>query len=73
MKHFSDAFMKGIKIGEFYGDGAFSVNDLFTILHSSGTSVLIKIGKNASLNRYMGSKYRKKAIRDHQNLGFMTI
>ena len=34
--------MKGINVTEFYGDGAFDTNDLFTLVHAIGASPIIK-------------------------------
>ena len=72
MKHISGAVMKGMKIGKFYGDGAFDVNDLFTMVHSMGASPIIKIRRNASTDRHRGSRHRRRAIREYQEKGYRT-
>ena len=69
-KHVREAVMKGMNVTEFYGDGAFDTNDLFTLMHQIGAKSVIKIRKNASTDRYRGSKYRRKAIREYQNNGY---
>jgi len=58
--------VKGVTVREFYGDSAFDVNDLFNVLHFMQTKPVIKIRKNASVDRHRGSKYRRKAIREYQ-------
>ena len=35
-----------------------------------GAKPVIKIRKNASPDRYKGSKYRRRAIREYQDLGY---
>ena len=69
-KHVREAVMKGMNVTEFYGDGAFDTNDLFTLMHQIGAKPVIKIRKNASTDHYRGSKYRRKAIREYQNNGY---
>ena len=69
-KHVREAVMKGINVREFYGDGAFDTNDLFTLVHSIGASPIIKIRKNASTDHHRGSKYRRKAIREYRKKGW---
>ena len=69
-KQIKEAVMKGINVKTFHGDGAFDVNDLFTLLHSTGTKPIIKIRKNASTDRCKGSKYRRQAIREYQEKGY---
>ena len=69
-KHMKEAVIRGVKIREFYGDGAFDVNSLFDLTHMIGAKPVIKIRKNASPNRYKGSKYRRRAIREYQDLGY---
>ena len=69
-KHVREAVMKGMNVTEFYGDGAFDTNDPFTLMHQIGAKSVIKIRKNASTDRYKGSKYRRKAIREYQNNGY---
>ena len=59
-RHVKEAVMKGVKIREFYGDGAFDVNDLFDLMHSIGAKPVIKVRKNASTERCRGSRYRRK-------------
>jgi len=71
-KHLTDATLNGSKVREFYGDGAFDVNDLFDLAHSIGAKPVIKIRKNASADHYKGSKYRRKAIREYQEKGYKT-
>ena len=71
-KHLMDAVLKGVKVGRFYGDGAFDTNDLFDLMNSIGAMPVIKIRKNASTERCRGSKYRRKAIRDYQEKGYKT-
>jgi hypothetical protein len=72
MKHITEAVMKGIRISKFYGDGAFDVNDLFTLIHSIGASPAIKIRKNASLDHVRGSKHRRRAIREYHEKGYRS-
>ncbi|QRF75008.1 hypothetical protein Thermo_00501 [Thermoplasmatales archaeon] len=55
-KHITEAVMKDVTAREFYGDGAFDVNDLFDLTHSIHAKPVNKIRKNASSNRYNGSK-----------------
>ena len=69
-KHVREAVMKGKNVTEFYGDGAFDTNDLFTLMHQIGAKPVIKIRKNASTDHSRGSKYRRKAIREYQNNGY---
>ena len=69
-KHVREAVMKGMNVTEFYGDGAFDTNDLFTLLHQIGAKPVIKIRKNASTDHYRGSKYRRRAVREYQNNGY---
>ena len=71
-KHITDAVMKGVKVNEFYGDGAFDVNDLFNALNLTKTKPVIKIRKNASADHYRGSKYRRRAVRDYKEKGYKT-
>ena len=69
-KHVREAVMRGMNVTELYGDGAFDTNDLFTLMHQIGAKPGIKIRKNASTDRYRGSKYRRRAIREYQNNGY---
>ncbi|OWP57513.1 MAG: hypothetical protein B2I17_00405 [Thermoplasmatales archaeon B_DKE] len=69
-KHITEAVMKGVTVREFYGDGAFDVNNLFNVTHSIGAKPIIKIRKNASADRYSGSKYRRRAIREYRDMGY---
>ena len=69
-KHIREAVMKGIDVREFYGDGAFDTNGLFTLVHAIGASPIIKIRKNASTDHHRGSKYRRKAIREYRKKGY---
>ena len=69
-EHIREAVMKGVRVKGFYGDGAFDVNDLFTLLHVTGTDPIIKIRKNASTDRYRGSKYRRRAVREYREKGY---
>jgi hypothetical protein len=69
-KHVREAVMKGMNVTEFYGDGAFDTNNLFTLMHQIGAKPVIKIRKNASTDHNRGSKYRRKAIREYQNNGY---
>ena len=62
--------MKGIKVTEFYCDGSFDTNDLFTLVHAIGASPIIKIRKNASTDHHRGSKYRRKAVREYREKGY---
>lgn len=71
-KHMKDAILHGVKVREFYGDGAFDTNDLFDLTHSIGAKPIIKIRKNASTDHYKGSKYRRKAIREYREKGYKT-
>ena len=71
-KHVREAVMKGMNVTEFYGDGAFDTNDLFDLMHQIGAKPVIKIRKNASTDRYRGSKYRRKAIKEYQNKGYIS-
>jgi hypothetical protein len=59
-----------MSVTEFYGDGAFDTNDLFTLLHQIGAKPVIKIRKNASTDHYRGSKYLRRAVREYQNMGY---
>ena len=61
-----------INVTEFYGDGAFDTNDLFTLVHAIGASPIIKIKKNASTYHHRGSKYRRKAVREYREKGYRT-
>ena len=70
--YISDAVMKGIRINRFYGDGAFDVNDLFTMIHTIGALPAIKIRRNASTDGYRGPRYRRMAIREYQEKGYRT-
>ena len=67
-----DAILHGIKVKEFYGDGAFDTIDLFDLTHFIGAMPVIKIRKNASTDHYKGSKYRRKAIRECKEKGYKT-
>ena len=69
-RHIREAVMKGVTVKGFHGDGAFDVNDLFTLLHITGTDPIIKIRKNASTGRCRGSKYRRKAVREYREKGY---
>ncbi len=71
-KHMSNALLHGVKIREFYGDGAFDTNDLFDLIHSIGARPVIKIRKNASTDHYKGSKHRRKTIREYKEKGYKT-
>jgi len=71
-KHITDAVMKGTRVKEFYGDGAFDVNDLFNALNLTKTKPVIKIRKNASADHYRGSKYRRRAVRDYKEKGYKS-
>ncbi len=55
-KHLREAVMNGMNVREFYGDGAFDVNDIFDLLHSIGSRPVVKIRKNASTGRQMDPK-----------------
>ena len=66
-KHVREAVMKGMNVTEFYGDGAFNTNDLFTLMHQIGAKPVIKIRKNASSDHYRGSKYLRRAVREYRN------
>ena len=68
--HIREAIMKGIKVNEFYGDGAFDVNNLFDLTRSIGAKPVIKIRKNASPDSYRGSKYRRRVIREYREKGY---
>ena len=59
-----------MNVTDFYGDGAFDTNDLFTLIHAIGAWPVIKIRKNASTDHNRGSKYRRKAVRGYQNKGY---
>ncbi|EQD76499.1 transposase IS4 family protein, partial [mine drainage metagenome] len=69
-RHITDAVMKSVKVKEFYGDGAFDVNDLFTLLHHTGTDPIIKIRKNASTEHCRGSKYQREEIKRYKEEGY---
>ena len=69
-KHVREVVIKGMNLTEFYGDGAFDTNDLFTLLHQIGAKPVIKIRKNAPTDPYRGSRYRRRAIREYQNMGY---
>ena len=71
-KRMKEAVVKGVRVREFYGDGAFDVNDLFDLAHSTGAKQVKKIRKNASMDHYKGSKYRRKAIREYREKGYRT-
>jgi D-alanyl-D-alanine carboxypeptidase len=71
-KHVREAVMKGMNVTEFYGDGAFDTNDLFDLMHQIGAKPVIKIRKNASLDRCRGSRYRRIAIREYRNKGYIS-
>ena len=68
--HVREAVMKGVRVKGFYGDGAFDVNDLFDLMHSIGAKPVIKIRKNASPGRYVGSRYRRRAIMEYREKGY---
>ena len=68
-KHIMDAVMKGINVTEFYGDGAFDTNDLFTLVHAIGASPIIKIRNNASTDHHRGPKYRRNAVKEYIKKG----
>ena len=61
-----------MNVTEFYGDSAFDTNDLFSLMHQIGPKMLIKTRKNASTDRYRGSKYRRRAIWEYQNKGLIS-
>ncbi len=69
-RHIREAVMKGVKVKEFYGDGAFDVNDLFNLVHSISAKPVIKIRKNASTERCRGSRYRRKEVREYKEKGY---
>ncbi len=69
-KHIKNAVTHGVNIGRFYGDGAFDVNGLFDLIHSTGTRAIIKIRKNACTYRQRGSKHRRKEVREYQKKGY---
>ncbi len=69
-KHLRDAAMRGVKVGAFYGDGAFDTNGLFDLAHLMGFRPVIKIRKNAAPDIYKGSKYRRRAIREYRKKGY---
>ena len=56
-KHLRDAVLRGVKVGAFFGDGAFDTNDL---MHLIGARPVIKVRKNAS-----SAGDRRQAIRDY--------
>ena len=68
-KHVREAVMKGMNVTEFYGDGAFDTNDLFTLVHAIGASPIIKIRNNASTDHHRGSKYRRNAVKEYIKKG----
>ncbi len=49
--------LRGVKVGAFFGDGAFDTNDL---MHLIGARPVIKVRKNAS-----SAGDRRQAIRDY--------
>ena len=61
-----------MNVTEFYGDGAFDTNDRFTLIHYIGAKPVVKIRKNASTDRYRGSKYRRRAIMECQNKRYIS-
>ncbi|MEM3488759.1 MAG: transposase, partial [Nitrososphaerota archaeon] len=63
MEQVSHISQRGIKTRKFYGDRAFDQSPLFDKLHSLGTKPIIKIRKNASIDYYNGSKYRRRIVR----------
>ena len=70
--HMRNALLHGVRVREFYGDGAFDTNDLFDLAHSIGAKPVIKIRKNASTDHHRGSKYRRKAIWEYREKGYRT-
>lgn len=70
--HMRNALLHGVRVREFYGDGAFDTNELFDLTHSIGTKPVIKIRKNASTERSRGSKYRRRAIKEYREKGYKT-
>lgn len=64
---------RGYRVGKFYGDGAFDAVDMFATLHETGTEPVIKIRKNATGRCHHNprmSKYRRRAVREYQRLGY---
>ena len=47
-------------------------NDLFMQTHQIGAKPVIKIRKNASLDRCRGSRYGRIAIREYRNKGYIS-
>ena len=68
--HMKNAVLHGVKIGKFYGDGAFDANDLFDLAHAIGVKPVIKIRKNACTDLQRGSKYRRREVREYQEKGY---
>ncbi len=69
-KHIGEVIGKGYSVREFFGDGAFDTNDMFSFLGARGIKPIIKIRKNASTDRCRGSRYRRKEIREYQEKGY---
>ena len=69
-EHLLSIAKKGIRIKSFYGDGAFYQSSMFNRLHSLGVKPVIKTRKNASADRYRGSKYRRREVSEYRNLGY---
>ena len=69
-KHIGEVIGKGYSVREFFGDGAFDTNDMFSFPGVRGIKPIIKIRKNASTDRCRGSRYRRKEIREYQEKGY---
>ncbi|MGC8618850.1 MAG: transposase, partial [Thermoplasmata archaeon] len=70
MDHLSSLNKKGIKIKSFYGDGAYDQSPVFNRLHGMGVKPVVKIRKNASADRYRGSKSRRRVVREYKMMGY---
>jgi hypothetical protein len=69
-RQLKEAVMKGMRISKFYSECEFDNNLLFTLIYSIGGESAIKIRKNASTDQCKGSKYRRKAVKEHQEKGY---
>ncbi len=70
MQHLSTLKERGIKVKKFYGDGAFDQSLLFDKLHFMKIKPVVKMRKNASADRYRGSKYRRREVREYKEMGY---
>ena len=72
--HVRDVTKRGYRVRKFYGDGAYDTHDLFAALHETGTEAVIKIRKGAGASHRHSprhsKKYRRRAVREYQGLGY---